>query len=822
VSLLGALLSAGFFVAVPLTGRAVMGRLGPAIPAIARPSVWVAAGVAIWSVPLLGSLALGIYHPDILGAAGWLTAAGLIGIKLRHGFSRPRLPALSNADRFALAAIVLAGLLTAAFPADPITSPRDMGIYSSDAIYMADHGRLDVPYPWPAGQPVPPGFVDNGQLFATQPTLTVRFSNLWPAWLAQTYAATGYEGMIRLNALVGILPLLVVYALAKGLAGGGIAAFGIALLAFNPGQMWVARQTLSEISIELLIWCGLLLLVAYLARGRPRLGLWAGILLGLSVLMHIDALLVASFLIAGHATWRVLRRRADMTAPRWGYVYLGLVPLVFLALAYYVILNRPYIDELQGNLLLVGALLAAAVAFLALTFVPVLVHLARAMLARRELVLGILTVLAVVTAYDYFLRPILPPFATFPEPIRPDLPGAPFGGRTFQEDALLNLGRYLTPGVILGALVGWSVAFYVAVRRRRAMVAFVPFLVVALGCTVAYGWNQAVFPVHFWAIRRFVPVIIVFAGLAVLFALRRLSPGGRRLAVGTVAPLVVLYTAWIGGPMYTVAEHQGSFAALSNVAAELPTNREIVALDSSYEFWRYWRPLYLAFDRPIMPIDPASDAGRAAAIALLRSASAHDPLLIITANYDDRMDTVLGSRVFTDQWSTSAMAETVSPVSRVVVPDSSSITLIAATGINTVGVRFGGAPQWAAAANGFHPVQVIDGQTMRWTNGDASLSIPIEGAAAPDHITISIADTGPNGGPLRILLNGSVLFDGNVAPGPWSAEYDINQRPDLRLGDTANVEIVSDTFEGAPVDQFDHQTQFGVLLDSVMLLGSGG
>jgi len=294
--MIAAIAGAGVFFAVPVVGRVALGPLRGLLPAIARPSLWVAVGAAIWSAPLLGSLALGIYRPEYIGAAGWLTivvlvAAGRVG--------RPRLPRLSGADRFALIGILLAALLAAAFTADPFTTGTDMGTYASHAVYMANHGRLDVPYPWPLHESVPPGFIAPGNLYLTQPAMTVRFSNLWPAWLAQTYAATGYEGLARLNVVIGVFSLLAVYALARRFVNARLAALVIVFLAFNPAQIWTARQTLSEIPTQLVIWCGLLLLTAYLGKARPppgqtqpRWGLWAGILIGLSALLRIDALLV--------------------------------------------------------------------------------------------------------------------------------------------------------------------------------------------------------------------------------------------------------------------------------------------------------------------------------------------------------------------------------------------------------------------------------------------------------------------------------------------------------------------------------------------------
>jgi hypothetical protein len=808
------LASAGVFVAVPLTGWLALGRVTMPVPAIARPSLWVSAGLAIWSVPLLLSLVLGVYRPELIGGAGWVVAAVIVA---RRGVARPRFARLRTRDRIVLAGVLLAATLAAAFPADPFISGWDMGTYASHAVYMANHGRLDVPYPWPATESLPPGFLAPGNVFATEPTMTVRFANLWPAWLAQTYAATGYEGLIRLNVVLGLFALLAIYGLARRFVSARIAAVAILFLALNPAQIWVTRQTLSEIPTQLLIWCGLLLLTAYVARGRPGWGLWAGILLGVSAFVRIDALLLVPFLLIGHALWNVLQPDGyGRPRPTWRWVYLGSMPLFGLALAYYGLFSRPYLVDNATEVLAIAALAIAGVIGLALTQYPPVMRLARAALAKRALVIGLLGILAVIALYAYFVRPILPPFAVI------DAPGAIFdGARSYIEDALPNLGNYLTPGIVLGALVGWSLVFLIATRRSRSSV-LAPLLIIVLGCTAVYVWNQAAWPNHFWAIRRFIPIIIpamvVFAGAAAAVALARLSRPGRRLAFRVSVIALALYTAFIGLPSYSVAERQGSYAALQEFASALPPSDQIVALDGIYEAWRYWMPLYLAFDRPIVPLDPSTEAGRDEALARLAAASEDHPVTVITAAHDFRMDAVEGGRVLEREWVAPVMAETVRPVPRTVADEHVTLTVIQATGVNTMGVAFGGSPQWVAAVSGLHPAELIDGRPLRWTNGHGRISIPIYGDSAPTRLSISLADTGPDGGALRIALNGATLFDGVVSPGPWSAEFELGGIADIQQGDTADIEIISDVFQQDPGMQIDHETSFGVQVDRVTFL----
>ena len=131
--MISALLSAGVFVALPLTGRILLGRLDSSIAPIARLSVWVAAGAAVWSVPLLGSIAGGFYQPEVLGAVAWLVATAATLLLLRRRANLVPRPHLRRADVVVIGGLLAAGLLGAAFPADPFVTTRDQTTYASHA-----------------------------------------------------------------------------------------------------------------------------------------------------------------------------------------------------------------------------------------------------------------------------------------------------------------------------------------------------------------------------------------------------------------------------------------------------------------------------------------------------------------------------------------------------------------------------------------------------------------------------------------------------------------------------------------------------------------
>jgi hypothetical protein len=298
--------------------------------------------------------------------------------------------------------------------------------------------------------------------------------------------------------------------------------------------------------------------------------------------------------------------------------------------------------------------------------------------------------------------------------------------------------------------------------------------------------------------------------------MQRLSRPGRRLASVLIAVVLVAYTAFIGTPMYFVAEGAGTNEALASFARNVPADGRVIALDGVVEAAHYWMPLYLAYDRPITPIDVATDTGRDAAIATLESASEADPVAVVTAAAQFRMDAVVGERTGEISWSTSRIAETTNPVPRVVVQEQSTLDLIAATGLRTIGVPFGGSPQWVAKEAGFHRPQLVDGRPLRWTDGHATLTVPIEGVA-PSQLSVSLADTGPDGGPLRIVVNGVAIFDGTLAAGPWTATLDL-AGVDLRPGTKATVEVISAARQGEPIDQYDKLRTFGVEVDAITFL----
>jgi hypothetical protein len=338
-----------------------------------------------------------------------------------------------------------------------------------------------------------------------------------------------------------------------------------------------------------------------------------------------------------------------------------------------------------------------------------------------------------------------------------------------------------------------------------------------------YVWYQAARPDHFAAIRRFIPVIIpaivLFAGLSATAALGRLSIGGRRLALWASVAALAAFTLFVGVPTYTVQQRQGSYAALADFAPSVPVGREVLGLGNFFDSGRWWMPLYLAFDRPVTPVDITTQKGFMGTVARLRAASTENPVVIVSGKATP-LAPVEGRIIGQVELSHTVIDNYSVPVPSTTDVDSYTLTAVEATGLNTIGAELVARSQWMVLIDGMYgEQQVDDGTLVRWTDGHGRVLVPIEGDVLPDRLSISIGDSGPSGGNVRILLNDIQLFDGAITPGTWSRELDVPPEAGLRAGATAAIEIISSTFEPDPA--LGYTGSLGVQLTGLAFLGPG-
>jgi len=142
---------------------------------------------------------------------------------------------------------------------------------------------------------------------------------------------------------------------------------------------------------------------------------------------------------------------------------------------------------------------------------------------------------------------------------------------------------------------------------------------------------------------------------------------------------------WVGAPMYTVAERQGSFAALAAFAHSLPKDGDVLTVDGTIEAASYWMPLFLAFDVPILSLDINTAEGRDEALRRIGAASHADPVTVVTAEHSFGLKGLAVAEVAKASWRQQSMEQNVIPVPRRIFEQQVELRAIEATGPASVG-----------------------------------------------------------------------------------------------------------------------------------------
>lgn len=608
--------SFGLWPALPVTGYALLVRHLRASSAISLPPVTTfalasAAGIAVWSPVLLLSAVLGLYQGWYFGLLGWAMVLFGLAWGLRHRGGLPRVTLrLSVWDWVLTAGLVVAAVLYLGFPTESIVADHDEGMYVGQVIFLAHHGTLHMPYPWlESAKPIlAPAFWRFPGIWPDGPTLTPYFGHLFHLWLAQAFSTFDYHGMYRFNGFIALLSLALFYGLCRQVMPKAYAVVASLFLGLNPSQIWLARITLSEILTQLFIWSGLLLLFLAFDNEHKASARWAGLLLGLSLAVRIDSLVLVPLLLMTHLATRIVESPENKTGPVWTAFYQTAVPTFVLSFAYYPVFSAPYF---RRHYLLfrpvLGVIVVSAVALLLLG-APWIARRLRPVLTARPVLIGFGVVLFAASAYAYWVRPHVTPYAFL------DGAGLLSRGhisRSYVEDSLVNLGKYLSPPVVWMAIFGWFVALWTLVRRGTGL-GLLATVVLTGGSSAAYIWNQTITPMHFWAIRRFVPLsipaFVLFGALGMWWLSARLTTKWRVPLVAATIAFLLLFTVRVDAFNYSFAEAKGYYVQVRGMALALPEDTTIPAVGVA----KWWVPLYTAFDRHVVPITMPTTQGRKA------------------------------------------------------------------------------------------------------------------------------------------------------------------------------------------------------------------
>lgn len=825
------ILTFGFWPAVPLAGYVVLRAANRPIATSGRvesAALASAVGIAAWSPALLMLVAVRAYSPEAVGAIGWLGVGSVLAWRLQFGGPAHglRWPAgrLRAWDLVLAGGLILAAVLTFGFPGEFVIGGRDENSYTLHAIWIAEHRRLDIPYPWPGElhSMFYDAFLRWSGTFRTEPTMTPAFGHVFPVWLAQAMTTFGYEGMLRLNGVFSLISTLVIYGLCRSVISTPFAVAVALMLAFNPASLWISRTPLTEVLTQMLLWAALWLILIALRRHVLLPARLAGFMLGVAVLVRIDMLLTLPLMVLAHLATRLVEDDRPSSAPVWYAFYSTALPSIVLACGYYLAFSRPYVFELMPQLAQIAALMAVAVILLFAGTRRQVRERLRPVAVSRMFILCVGLALVCLAVYAWFIRPIDEPFRVFG-----DSQVGLAGKRTFAEESLRDLAAYLSVPVVIAGMAGWFATLWSATRSRSD--SWMPVLLVSAGFSFLYLWSPSVTPDHFWAIRRFVPAVIpafvVLTSVGGWLALRGRPRGWSGAACLAALLLFGGFAYQAFRPFVFEAEHNGYRMQLAALAAQLPEEELVLALNGE----RWWKPLYVAFNRRVINVSLASSEG----VFATRSWVSHElnggnePIVIGVGNELPipglRYERIHAATLVRDFHDGSRR-----PLPEGMTSDKVDITVFRILGVDEsytyadtdlhVGLR------WGLVRTGFHDPEVFQGDGVAWTDGHGKISVPVRGDP-PRSLSLSVLDSAVAGAELTIAVNGFELFRGPVPSDGLRTMLPLDAVP---VESNIVIELTSDSEQQqrtVPIDGSLYRRDIevrsiGVAVQSLMLVGT--
>ncbi len=509
----------------------------------------------------LGLARAGWYRPAAVG--GLLLCTSLLLLLLFRAGRFDRLADEVECPRMLAGLLILLSLLYGLFPTYYLLGGRDPGVYLLCSAQLARTGSLEFQLPEMGqmhqkfGERILPDYPGIYNLWAEgvsdDPSQMIpQFMHLFPAIGATAQVLFGLEGLVRVNALIGLLALWSFFMVARELLGCRLAGVLTLAMGLNPAMIWNARITQSEVLAFNLVFLGLYLLLLAYRRGGVGWGVAAGLVLGGGTLNRIDAPLLVVAVLGFVLVAVQGREGSGLRRVAWG-VTLGFAVGCALGLVDGFLHSYPYLEShwAHGHLrLLVPAAGVVLVAGMAVLLLP-LRWSARLSCGGRSLggalsLIGVL--IAVWFGIGYFWLPAR--------------------STNFQDRALVDLSWYVTPVVLLLSLMGW----WRLAKDREAALLWLPLASVGGLVTVLYTARPSITQEHIWAARRWLPQVIpcllLFAGLGGLQLFEWLSARRRWLGQGLMTILLGYYlivAVWFSAPfLFTplLADYREGYARL--------------------------------------------------------------------------------------------------------------------------------------------------------------------------------------------------------------------------------------------------------------------
>jgi 4-amino-4-deoxy-L-arabinose transferase-like glycosyltransferase len=621
-----------------------------------------------WSVVLSVAISLSIvmalaaahrYSFGRLLAADVLVTLALAALargRLRLGAAAP-MPGPAALLPLALAALALWRF---APPSEYIIGGKDPGVYLNAGVQIAQRGTLVYHDPVVAAVPaaarelfmprdrnrdafVAPRFMGFFVLDPDTGAEVSQFPHLYPASIAIGYGLDGLSGARRVVTVWGVLGMLAVYFLGARLFGRFAAAAAAALLSLHVIQLWFARYPNSDMAMQALLFAALLACARGHVDDDPFFAPVAGTLLGLQLFLRFDAVIAVGAAVAAVALGYVAGHRL-----RWTF-FAPLAAAAALCLWYLTGPMREYFE----------------LPYLFLTHLPAWQYYALA--AGGGLLAALLVIgrrLPAVSAWVMRATPwaftaVVIALAIYALCFRHP------GGKLTDYDAYALrtfAAFYLTLPALVAALIGYAIVMRPLFWRDP------PFVVVLTAFALFFFYKIRIVPEHFWAARRFVPIVLpgalLLVGAAALTGVRgtQLLTRAVRTPIGVIF-LVVLAAQYTraAAPIADHVEYEGIIARVEQLAGRIGHDDLLVveSRDAGSDVHVLGLPLSMVYARNVLLLATAAPDKTAFAAFLADAHARYQRVLFLGGG---------GSDLLSSRWSVAPIAS-----ERFQVPEYASV-----------------------------------------------------------------------------------------------------------------------------------------------------
>ena len=538
--------------------------------------------------------------------------------------------------------IILIASFIYLLPSEDIFGGMDSGIYVNTGINLVREGKLV--FSDPLMQKLPDGLHSSaasvfkldgyGLYFRGEENqdLVGQFLPGYPVWLAISYSLMGLESFLVITPVIALMGLVAVYLLGSYLFSKTAGLIGVFLLSINILYLWFARQPLSEIMANLLIFGGAYYLSRFFREKIEVYAQIAGISFGTALLVRLDSVLMLiplcivflyykykGFKAKGrYQTFLIVTAFILLTAVAsiiYFKNYFKLLILYFLDFNLFKSKGKIFTDQLRFGhiLILAGAVfLSAFLIFLYKNSDKIKKKAMQLKIKKDHLLIMSAGLLSSVIIFQIFIRPSLP-----------------FRFMSPQANSLKRLGWYFLPLKALG--IGerpiyhiesrflsdiFVIFFCVCVvfafmrsRRSPQVFAFVMFLVYS----VVYFNDLMTVPNHFWLNRRYVSVILPFVFICAGYLLAEMIRKNIWSRIISILLLCAVSFSFINAS-YMIAGHQElgrSISQMEQIAGEMKDDAlYILDAEPGLQYHLLSLPLKYIFGKNVVLFENSKDNQR--------------------------------------------------------------------------------------------------------------------------------------------------------------------------------------------------------------------